>query len=260
MRPYICHIGDTGVPAFFFMIMVAALAATYVGVRVAKREGLSEVYVLDMSIVAVIAAIIGSRVFHILVEAPAYYWERPIRVFFFWQGGFVSLGAFSAAVVSWILYLRYRKVNVLQYLDIGAVSAPVITFFVRVGCLLTGCCYGRPTDFPLSLTFTDPASTAYYYYPNIPLHATQLYNMTNAFILFVILYFLHKRRKFYGQILAVFLIYYSITRFCIEFLRGDADRGIYFDGAISTGQIVSVIALIIGIVLYVVLRKREVSR
>ena len=259
MRPILFHIGETGVPAFFFMIMIAALVATYVATKIAKSEGLSEVYVLDMGIIAVVASIIGARVFHILVEAPGYYWEDPIRVFYFWQGGFVSLGAFTFSIIGWIVYLRYRKVNVPRYLDIGALSAPVIIFFVRIGCLLTGCCYGKPTGCPISITFTDPGSTAYFYYPNTPLCPTQIINMINAVIMFCVLYFVYKRRKFFGQVGASFLIYYGISRFLIEFLRGDADRGIYFGGIVSTGQIVMIVSFVAGIIMYKVLQSKSVK-
>lgn len=257
MRPFIFKIGDAGVPAFFFMIMVAALAATYFAVKIAKREGLSEVAILDMAIIAVIGSMIGARVFHILFEAPHYYLEHPIRVFYFWQGGFVSLGAFIVSGLGWAIYIKIKKLNVPRYLDIGALSAPVIIFFVRIGCLMTGCCYGRPTDFPISLTFTNPESTAYIYYPGAPLHATQIYNMLNAVIMFGVLYLVYKKRRFYGQVGAVFLIYYGITRFFIEFLRGDADRGLYFSNTISTGQIVMVLSLIGGIVMYWLFGRRK---
>ncbi len=255
MRPYIIEFGDSGIPAFFFMVMIAALVATFVGVRFAKKEGLSEVAILDMGIVAVIASIIGSRVFHILVEAPMYYWEDPVRVFYFWQGGFVSLGAFTGSIIGWIIYFKVKKLSVRRYLDLGALCAPVIIFFVRIGCLLTGCCYGKPTDFPLHLVFTNPASTAYYYYPNVPLHASQIYNMLNAIIMFAVLYAVYKKRKFYGQVGAAFLIYYGVSRFLIEFLRGDEDRGIYFGGIVSTGQLVMTISLVAGIIMYMVLKK-----
>jgi len=236
--------------------MIAALLATYVAVKFAKREGIQEVAILDMAIIAVIASIIGSRIFHILVEAPGYYWEDPIRVFYFWQGGFVSLGAFIATIIGWIIYFRYKKLNTLQMFDIGYMVAPIIIFFVRVGCLLTGCCYGKPTDFFFSLTYTDPGSTAFYYHPNEALHATQIYNMLNAVVMFGVLYLVYRKRKFFGQILSVFLMYYGVTRFMIEFLRGDEDRGLYFGGAVSTGQIVMSVAFLVGLVSYFIFKKR----
>lgn len=260
MRPVLFQVGSIEVPAFFFMIMIAALAATFTATRFAKKEGLSEVAVLDMAIIAVLASILGSRIFHILVEAPDYYWEDPIRVFYFWQGGFVSLGAFIGTALGWLFYFKYKKLNALRYLDIGCLVGPIIIFFVRVGCLLTGCCYGKPTDLPFAITFNDPASTAYYYHPNVPLHPTQIYNMINAVIMFGVLYFVYKHRKFYGQIIAAFLMYYGISRFIIEFFRGDEDRGVYFGGAVSTGQIVVALAFFAGLIIYLICRRKPIEQ
>lgn len=256
MRPILFSFGKIEIPAFFFMIMIASLVAAFVAVRFAKKEGLSEVAILDMAIIAVIGSMIGARVFHVLVEAPSYYWEDPIRVFYFWQGGFVSLGALIFTVTGWVIYLRIKKYNILRYLDIGALIGPVVIFFVRMGCLLTGCCYGKPTTLPWGLKFTNPASTAFHYHPGELLQPTQIYNMLNACVMFIVLYLVYKHRKFYGQIGALFFIYYGVTRFFIEFLRGDLDRGVYFGGLISTGQIVMIVSIIFGITMWNICSRR----
>lgn len=256
------HFGMAGLPAFFFLVMVATFAAAYAAVKFAEQDKLSVVYVLDLAIIAVVASMLGARIFHVLVEAPDYYgiwpWDPSlfVRVFYFWQGGFVSLGAILATVGGWILYLRWRKVSQFAYFDNMARVFPVIDFFVRLGCLLTGCCYGRPTDFPIHLVFTDPRSTAYYYFPNIPLHASQIYFMANAVLMFFILQWVHKHRKFWGQIVSSFLMLYGISRFLIEFLRGDADRGVYWNDSISTGQIVMAGFFAAGLALYQFCQKR----
>lgn len=256
------HIGIEGVPAFFFMIMIATFASTFAAVKFAERDKLSVVYVLDLAIIAVIASMLGSRIFHVLVEAPDYYgiwpWDPKllVRFFYFWQGGFVSLGAILATVGGWVIYLRWRKVSQLAYFDNMAQVFPIIDFFVRVGCLCAGCCYGKPTDFPLAIIFTDPRSTAYHYYPGIPLHPTQVYFMVNAILMFFILQWVYRHRKFYGQIVTSFLMLYGVSRFIIEFFRGDADRGVYFNETISTGQIVMAGFFVAGLAIYKFCQKR----
>lgn len=257
MRPTLFHIGSHEVPSFFFMIMIAALACTYVAVKLAKREGLSEVAILDMAIIAVIGSVVGSRLFFIIVEAPEYFLEDLRRVYKFWEGGYVSLGAFIASILGWIIYLRIKRLNVPRYLDIGAMIAPVAEFFVRIGCLLTGCCYGRPTDLPFGIIFTDPASPAYRFYPGVPLHPTQIYNMINSVIMFGILYFVYKKRKFYGQVGAVFLMYYAVTRFFIEFLRAGDERVFFFAKTFTAPQVTMIVTLFLGIVLYIILGRGQ---
>lgn len=251
MRPILFQIGEFTFPAYSFLIMVGVLAAAYLGVKAVRRLGLPVVYALDMVILAVVAGFLGARIGHVLVEAPRYYLEDPLRFFYFWQGGFVSWGGHMAGGIAWYFYLRWRKQPVWAYFDCAAFVVPAALFFGRVGCLLTGCCFGKPTGFFLHLTFTDPGSTAYHFYPNIPLHATQIYLMANVLFIALLLWVFSKKWwRFQGQLFALALGLYSVGRFMIEFLRGDADRGVYFDGAISSGQIAMVFYLAVSIFMY----------
>lgn len=259
MRPYLFHIGSLGVPSFFVMIMIGALSATFFGAWLAKREGGESTAILDCGIIAIIAAVLGSRIFHILVEAPGYYWEHPIRVFYFWQGGFVSIGAYIFSISACIIYLWKRGLDGWRYFDILAVIVPIVIFFTRIGCLCVGCCYGKPTDFYIHLTFTNLDSTAAAYYAGIPLHATQIYNMMNALVMWGVLLLVYRYRKFYGQVAAAFLIYYGISRFFIEFLRGDVDRGLWFGDALSTGQIAMMFAFLIGVAVWLIRRRHPIG-
>lgn len=261
MKPVLFHLGGTPVYPFFFTIMVGALLAIGVVWWLCRRERLSEVAAIDMGIIAIVASIVGSRVFHILFEYPGYYWEHPWRVFDFLAGGFVSLGAYIGTIGGWLYYFYRRKLPALQYFDVAAVACPVIVFFVRLGCLLTGCCYGRPTDFHFHLVF-PPGSTAYYYYKDTPLHATQVYFMLNAVVLLGFMLWRYRHRMFPGQTVATFLIYMGVSRFLLEFLRGDTDRGIYLEWlipgyGISTGQIVMLSFVAAGSALYAYARRRS---
>lgn len=258
MRPILFHIGNMGVPAFFFMIMLGTLVATFFAAHMAKKENANPVVILDFGIIAVIASVLGARIFHILVENPSYYWEHPIRIFYFWQGGFVSIGAFLGSAISWIVYMKVRKLDVWRYLDLAVTGVPLIKFFVRLGCLLVGCCYGKPTDFFIHLVFTDPSSTAGYYVPGEKLHATQIYSMINALIMWGVILYVYKHKKFHGQVLCAFLMYYGVSRFLIEFLRGDTDRGMWLNGMLSTGQITMFFTFILGVCLWAHLRRIKI--
>jgi phosphatidylglycerol:prolipoprotein diacylglycerol transferase len=259
MRPFLFHIGSLGVPSFFIMIMVGALSATFFGAWLARREGADPVAILDCGIIAIIAAVLGSRIFHILVEAPGYYWENPIRIFYFWQGGFVSIGAYIFSISGCLIYMWKRGLSGWRYLDLLAAIVPIVIFFTRIGCLCVGCCYGKPTDFFIHLTFHNPESTAALHYLNVPLHATQIYNMLNALVMWGVLLLVYRYRKSYGQVAAAFLIYYGITRFLIEFLRGDVDRGMWFGGAVSTGQIAMLFAFVIGVIILLVRHRHPIE-
>jgi len=257
MRPFLFNIGDLQIPSFFFMVMVATLAATFYGYWVSSRVGLKREVFLDFGMIGMVAGVLGTRIFHILVEAPDYYWEDPLRVFEFWRGGFVSFGAYIGVSLSIYLYLRIRKFTVAPYLDVLALCTPIIQFCIRLACLLTGCCYGKPTDLSWAITFTDPASTAYYYYPNIPLHPVQIYSGIHAIILFIAInWFYWKKRRFPGQTACLMMLGYLIPRGLIELFRADADRGLWFYELISTGQIASLVGCVFVLILYFRLKRR----
>ena len=268
MRPFLFTIGTTKIPSFFFFIMIATLACTFYLYFMAKRRGFQQEVMLDMGMIGMLVGVLGARIFHILVEAPDYYWEKPMRVFEFWRGGFVSWGGFLALAIALPTYFKIRKLSILLHLDFFATGAPIIKFFVRLACLLTGCCYGGPTDVPWAITFTDPNSTAYYYYPNIPLHPTQIYSMIHATALFFLVNWYYKRSHELtdghsvsrpghkdGETICVLAMGWTIPRMFIEFFRADADRGLWFNSLFSTGQITGALVFLTALTLFLTLRK-----
>lgn len=269
MRPFLFIFGSTKIPSFFFFIMVATLACTFYLYFMSRRRGFQPEAMLDIGIIGMLAGVLGARIFHILVEAPDYYWEKPMRVFEFWRGGFVSWGGFLALVIALPTYFKIRKLPIMPYMDFFATGAPIIKFFVRLACLLTGCCYGAPTDVPWAITFTDPASTAYYYYPNTPLHPTQVYSMIHATALFFLVnwYFgrSHEVRNgkaalkpghVDGETICVLAMGWTLPRMVIESFRADADRGLWFGDLLSTGQITGGLVFLLALAIFLVLRKK----
>ncbi|MBI4197470.1 MAG: prolipoprotein diacylglyceryl transferase [Deltaproteobacteria bacterium] len=260
MRPILFSIGSYQVPSFFFLITIAALVSTAYAVWIGRKNELKADVILDMGLIGFIGAVLGARIFHILVEAPDYYWEKPMRVLEFGRGGFVSWGGFLTIGLSFWIYFRIRKLAPLPYFDILCVAAPIIKFFLRLACLLIGCCYGRPTDLPWGITFHDPASTAHYFMGAIPLHPTQIYSMIHSVLLFLFINWFYRRRKFDGQTTCLLAIFWSLPRMVVEFFRADSDRGIYF-GFLSTGMIVgfAVSLFFLGMYRYLAKKNRHVD-
>jgi phosphatidylglycerol:prolipoprotein diacylglycerol transferase len=279
MVPVIIKSGAFAIPTFFFMVMLGILAATFFLYYKAPKVGMSQVAALDFGIVGGISGILGARLFLVLVEDydigwrnplisawfdtnPAviktfwYYWHDLGRVLEFWRGGFVSYGAYIGGTIAVLLYLKLRKLPVLDYVDFVATSIPLMVIFIRIGCLGAGCCYGKPTDFFLHLSFTNPFSDAGARFPGMHLHATQIYDLLNGVFLFIYLNWRYPRRRFRGEVFLSFFILYSFFRALIEFLRGDADRGLYLGGVLSTAQITGLIFIVLGAALYLLLRRR----
>lgn len=255
MFPFIYYSEAFYIPTFFFMLMMASLSATFYAYFRAPRLGFSQVVVLDLALLFTVAAIAGGRLFHIIFEYPGYYWEHPTYVWQVWRGGFVSYGAFFGITVVGLAYLKIRRLPILDYADFVVLSMPLVILLVRIGCLGAGCCYGKPTDFFIHLVFNNPASDAGRDFLGVPLHATQLYDIFVQILIMIIIHLVYARRRFRGQVLMVFLLSYAVFRFLIEYLRGDEDRGVYFSGAISTAQYISLVTFLICAGFYLFLKK-----
>jgi len=248
MRPFIYYSPDFSIPSFAFMLMMASLVATLTAYFAAPKRGLSQVAALDLGILGTIGAVVGGRLFHVFVEEFPYYVQHPSHIYQIWRGGFVSYGGFIGLGVSWITYLKLRHLDTLRYLDhVALFTAPFVDFFVRAGCLMAGCCYGKPSPFHtlpgiLYIVFNNKSGDAGSQFPGVPLYPTQIWSMAASVIIFLILYFVVDKRKTYkGQVMMSFLMMYALCRFSIEFLRGDTARGVYMHNTISTGQIMSLL-------------------
>ena len=125
----------------------------------------------------------------------------------------------------------------------------------RMGCFFAGCCFGRPTTVPWAITFhNDAAAQNAGTLLNVPLHPTQLYEAgAELVILLVLLATERKGRPFPGRTFWSYMFLYAVSRFVIEFYRGDARGSI---GVLTTSQFVSVILAPLAIVMLVALRRR----
>ena len=122
--------------------------------------------------------------------------------------------------------------------------------FGRIGCLLNGCCYGRVCSLPWAIRFPSGHPTG-----GLPVHPTEIYDALNNLILYLLLAWLFRRKKFDGQIFATYLIGYTVTRTIMEYLRGDYPPDqIHF--GLTPGELISIPVFITGLVLGIVLSNR----
>lgn len=182
----------------------------------------------------------------------------------FWSGGLTYYGGLMAASVAAWWLLRRDRFPFLRAADMAGMAIPVGLVCGRLGCLLGGCCFGRPLDGPLGLVFPpySPASDAeaklgqlaHAGLPSLAVHPTQLYESLGAWLLAALLVVVrHPRKRFDGQLFLEFLGGYALLRFFIEFLRAD-DRGgidvgaLWSEGQLSTSQWLGVL-MVFGVVL-----------
>jgi phosphatidylglycerol---prolipoprotein diacylglyceryl transferase len=243
MFPVLFNIGPLTIHTYGVFVAMGFFAGLGLTIRLARTEGIPPGLIMDMSFVILVAAIIGSRALYVFMNL-SFYLENPIDAFKLWEGGLVFSGglAASAAVMGWYIH-RHG----LSWWKTGDMWAPGIALgqaVGRIGCLMAGCCYGKPAyDLPWALIFTDPLCLAP---TGIPLHPTQLYSMISGFVIFGFLLALFYKKRFDGQVLIWFIILHSTARLIIERFRGDY-RGVVFDSSMSLTQLVTLLLLSAGV-------------
>lgn len=255
MHPILFHIGSIPVRGYGLMAAIGFLAGIWIASREAVRLGENKERIMDMAFYMVLAAIVGSRVLHVMVEWE-YFLQHPGEIIKIWEGGLVFYGGLIGAVMVGSFYIWKHSMPFWKIADIFAVGIPLGHAFGRLGCFLAGCCYGYATDLPWAVEFTDPHSLAPLHEH---LHPTQLYSSLNNFTIFAIIFLMRKGKKFDGQLALTYVFLYSVTRGLIEFFRGD-DRGTIYAGYISTAQGIGIILAISAIVAMIYLNKKAVVR
>ena len=170
------------------------------------------------------------------------------------DGGLVFYGGLVGTLIAFGVITWRRKLNPLKLLDILAPLVPFGIMFGRTGCLMSGCCYGKPTSAAWAVTFTHELSVAP---KGIPLHPTQVYEVIYGLGLFGLLYWLKGRKKFDGQLMLTLLTVYPLLRSVNELFRGDPGRGWAIEGLLSNAQAISIGVAIVAAIGWVVLLRRE---
>ena len=162
-------------------------------------------------------------------------------------------GGIIGGILSGWIYCRVKKLKFLSYFDLMMPSIALAQGFGRIGCFLAGCCYGKETSGPLSVTFTNSDFAP----NNVALIPTQIYSSILDFGHFFLLLYIARHKKADGQVAACYLIFYSIGRFVLEFFRGDLERGSV--GNLSTSQFISIFTVLAGMLTWFLAEKMNKS-
>jgi phosphatidylglycerol:prolipoprotein diacylglycerol transferase len=210
----------------------------------------------DLFIWEVLGVIIFSRIVYILVYDPntSYYMMHPWQMFNpYINGVFTGIRgmSFHGGVIGFFIgtfmYTKIYKKSFWKLMDLASLSIPLGYVFGRIGNFLNQELIGRATDMPWGI-----------YVHGMLRHPSQLYEaFLEGVVVFVILYFIRKYKKFDGFLIIVYFCLYNITRFIAEFYRApDIQMGFYFD-IFTMGQILSVIGMLISIILYFYLKNKS---
>jgi phosphatidylglycerol:prolipoprotein diacylglycerol transferase len=291
-------IGPHEIHWYGVLITIGFLLGVALAMREGKRNNFNPDDILDFSFWVLLAGLIGSRVVFDVVNWKMYYdacynpavlgLDAPdcTRVFRFWEGGLVWYGGLLGAFPVAYWYLRRKKMPFFKTADVVIPSVSLGHAFGRLGCYAAGCCFGRPTDSPLGVSFPPDSMAAQaqassaslneiasHYTGSIPIHPTQLYESFGEFAIFLFLVFARRRKRFHGQLFLTYLILYPLLRTVVELFRGDHARGylikwtttqtfngktIIDENGLSTSEIISAaVALSALITIFIIIKKRK---
>lgn len=279
MYPILFHIPGLGFPVRAFGVLVAAgfLLGSHLFTKLAARYGddprEDPARYSRVTLWILIGVIFGARAMYVVVEmlrdseVGRGYRESPLTMLAVWEGGLVMYGGMFGAIAAGMWSARREKVRAVHALDLGLVAGFVGQAVGRVGCFLVGDDYGRvvPAEFrdlPWPITLHVPRvlpDGSLFGLENAGqvLWATQNWMTIKALIVAFVGWQILKRRRYAGQVSLWIVLMYALLRTGVEFFRGDEIRGVWFGGAVSTSQVVSLVAALVAIVLLV--KNRDAS-
>ena len=238
---------------------MAFLVGLWTAMFRARRENIPGEFITDVVVALMIGSIIGARTVYVTTYWREEFAGQPIsEIFAVWHGGLVYYGGLIGGLIAGTAYILWKKMPLWKTADVLAPSIALGSFFGRAGCLLNGCCYGRPTDLPWAVTFTNPLAREFSNTPlNVPLHPTQIYDGLLNLALYFFLAWLFRHKKFDGEIIATYLICYAITRSIVEHFRGDYSN-LHYHLGLTPAQWISVPIFVTGLALAAFLSSRTV--
>ncbi|MFC1617899.1 prolipoprotein diacylglyceryl transferase [Patescibacteria group bacterium] len=244
-------IGSFKIQSWGLMVALGFLVGIWLIMYQAKKEGYKREKLLDLILVIFISAIIGSRVFYVFL-----FWSEFsgnwLDAFKVWQGGMVFYGGFIFAILGWIVYAKVKKLNFWKLADWGAPALALGLAIGRIGCHLIRDHIGIPTTLPWGVEFEG-----------VIRHETAMYSVLANLIIFLLLWFwLRKLKLPTGYLFAIYLIWYSVTRIIIDFLRAydlsHADPRFFASGDFGGMTISQIISLgIVAICLFFLYRLKK---
>jgi phosphatidylglycerol---prolipoprotein diacylglyceryl transferase len=259
MYPELIRIGSFPINTYGVFLAIAFLSAIFVTVKLAERDGLPRERIYDLSLWMLLASLIGSKLLMLFTEPE--YRDAPLQLLSldFLRSGGVFYGGLLGAVLAGYLLMKRYKLPWWKTADACAPGIALGNFFGRQGCFAAGCCWGEPTTLPWGVRFSELGHQITGVPIDAHLHPTQLYESFAMLLVFVFLLYLHKRRRFPGQVILAYALLYSIVRFAIEFVRDDPRGdilGLTSLTGLSTSQLISIVIGVTALILLIVRRRR----
>ena len=225
---------------FGLMIAIAAIAGGAFAIKQGEKRGINEDIMFNLIMIVVVSGVLGARLFYILFYNPSFYFSNPAEIIKINEGGLSIHGGIFSAIVVGYLYSIKSKISFFKLADIAVVGIALAQGIGRVGCDV----FGKP--------MTNIMLWGINYNGQI-LHPAQVYEFILDYILFIILWRRSYKKKFEGELFVIYLIAFPIIRGIVEFFR----INLVVWGPFSISHLLSLVLVIIGLVMYKLLSKRN---
>ena len=252
VHPIAFRLGPLTVHWFGIALAVAFIVALWTAARRAPLTGIAGDKISDAGLWLIVGAVLGARLLYV-----ATYWResfagQPIsEIFMIQRGGLVFYGGLAGAALAGILFAKRQQLALWKIADIFAPSIALGYVFGRIGCLMNGCCFGRECSLPWAIRFPENHVTG-----GAPVHPTQIYDSLLSLGLYAALAWLYRRKRFDGQVFAVYLMSYAVTRSVVEAFRGDYTEA-HRHAGLTPGQLLSFGIFAAGAGLFAVLGQKR---
>ena len=251
MHPIALQIGSFAIRWYGVMAAIGFLLGSWVLFRNKKSAGLNDDTCSGVLITAMIAGIVGARIFYV-VQFFDHYRNNLFSIIRVDQGGLVFYGGFILSIISIAVYCKINKIDFIRLLDFFTPAIAIAHACGRIGCFLNGCCYGSPSTSVLAVTY-PAGSEAQMRYPGAAVSPIQLIEASENIVAFFVFYWLVRKTK-RGVAVSCYFISYGILRFINEYWRGDNPK---IFGLFTPAQIIGILLVTCGTISLIYFSKHE---
>jgi len=254
INPVLIGIGPIQVRWYGIMYILGFLASYLIIQKQtrARQVGLVGTVAQDLVFYLAIGLIVGARLGYIIFyqyNDYMLYIKHPLEIIATWHGGMSFHGGFVGAIIAGWIFSRRKKIPFSVMTDCVAVTVPIGLGLGRIGNFINGELVGRPSNVPWAMIFPDGGP--------IPRHPSQLYNaLVEGLLLFILLWNLRQRGFRDGMISVLFLLFYGICRFFLEFFREPDPQVGFLLGYFTMGQILCFAMIVTAILLAVCIGRK----